>query len=47
MILILYIQCIYKAQISGKKTNRCQKVNVKKWGAILLQTSFFDLNLVS
>lgn len=24
------IQCIYKARKSGKKTNRCQKINVEK-----------------
>lgn len=44
---IMYIQCIYKARISGEKTNRCQKINLKKWDANLLQTSFFNLTLTT
>lgn len=27
---ILSIHCIYKARKTGKKTNRCQKINVPK-----------------
>lgn len=41
MIPFLYIQCIYKAQKSGKKTNRCQKINVRKLFTIELQIEFY------
>ena len=38
------MQCIYKAQKTGKKTNRCQKVNVEKLFNKLLQTR---INLIT
>ncbi len=45
MNLILYIQCIYKARKSGKKTNRCQKINVQKLFNIRLQIEFYLITL--
>ncbi len=45
MIPFLYIQCIYKAQKSGKKTNRCQKINVRKLFTIELQIEFYLITL--
>lgn len=45
MILLLYIQCIYKARKSGKKTNRCQKINVQKLFNIRLQIEFYLITL--
>ena len=40
----MYIQCIYKAQKTGKKTNRCQKINVQKLFNIWLQSG---INLIT
>ncbi len=40
----MYIQCIYKYRKTKKKTNRCQKRNVKKIINILLQT---EINLIN
>ena len=37
----LYIHCIYKARKSGKKTNRCQKINVQKLFNNRLQNRFY------
>lgn len=36
MILDMYIQCIYNARKTGKKTNRCQKIKVDFCGKIYL-----------
>ncbi len=44
MNLFMSIQCIYKAQKSGKKTNRCQKINVEKMFNIRLQ---IEINLIT
>ena len=38
MIVFLSIQCIYKGRKTGKKTNRCQKINVQKSCKIYLYT---------
>lgn len=44
MNVFVSIQCIYKPQKSGKKTNRCQKINVKKLFNIQLQ---IEINLIT
>lgn len=43
----MYIQCIYKVRKTGKKTNRCQKINVKKRGNIWLQIGFNLITLMT
>ncbi len=44
MNLFLSIQCIYKVRKSGKKTNRCQKINVQKLFNNRLQ---IEINLIN
>ena len=44
MILFLYIQCIYNTRKTGKKTNRCQKINLKFFIKIYLQIENYLIN---
>ena len=40
-MFVIDSECIYKAQKTGKKTNRCQKINVEKLFNNWLQTAIY------